>query len=895
MKPLLLCNWIGLVLFAVGIHPTLAGPLTRVPATTLAMPASPPSYNYTSVNALGSLTFLNPVAIASPPGETNRLFVVEKNGAIIVITNLAAPTRSVFMTISNRVISTVSNSGGSGEQGLLGLAFHPGYATNGFFYVFYTTTNETTVGGSNLRHDVLSRFTTNAADPNQALTNTELKLIRQRDEADNHNGGDLHFGPDGYLYVSLGDEGGGNDQYNNSQTITKDFFAGMLRLDVDKRPGSLNPNPHASIVTPTNYAVPPDNPLVHTSLGGDWNGVFNGTNVGSINLVRTEFWAVGLRNPWRFSFDRVTGHLYCGDVGQGTREEIDVIVRGGNYGWAYREGTFPGPKTGPPGFTHINPILDYDNNTEGVSVTGGVVYRGSRFTELHGAYIFADYGGTGRLWASRYNGTNASPRQLLLQDTGIAAFGLDPSNGDVLFADVNSGMIRRMVRSTATSPILPATLAATGAFTNLATLTPHAGIVPYDLNLPFWSDNAHKTRWFTVTNLNRTIGFNANGNWSFPTSSIWIKHFELELTNGVPESRKRLETRFIVRTTNSVYGATYRWGNSLTDATLVPDEGTNETFLIYGDSGILRTQVWHYPSRTECVICHTAEGGFALGFNTPQLNRDFDYDGTITNQIRALSDAGYFGTNVTGFHTLRSLVHPTNGAASLEYRARSYLAANCAQCHQPGGSAPGYWDARLYTPGPSAGIIEGELISSLGDTNNRVIVPGSISNSVLLTRIAKRGTGQMPPLATSLVDTKAVELIAAWITNDLPSHLTYAEWQVANFGSTNAPDSEPAEDADGDRALNYFEYLTATDPNAATNFWGITAQPAIDGVAILYPQIANRAFEIQSSTNLYESAWRPLDVPGNEPFLWITNRPGALHVPVTNVPATYFRARVFEP
>jgi hypothetical protein len=103
----------------------------------------------------------------------------------------------------------------------------------------------------------------------------------------------------------------------------------------------------------------------------------------------------------------------------------------------------------------------------------------------------------------------------------------------------------------------------------------------------------------------------------------------------------------------------------------------------------------------------------------------------------------------------------------------------------------------------------------------------------------------MPPLATSLVDTKAVELIAAWITNDLPSHLTYAEWQVANFGSTNAPDSEPAEDADGDRALNYFEYLTATDPNAATNFWGITAQPAIDGVAILYPQIANRAFEIQ--------------------------------------------------
>src|SRR5688572_22923195 len=160
MKPVSLLSCILCVGLLSTASSSLAGPLQRVPATTLAMPAAPPSYNYTSVNALGSLTFLNPVAIASPPGETNRLFVVEKNGAIIVITNLAAPTRSVFLSISNRVISTISNSGGPGEQGLLGLAFHPGYATNGFFYVFYTTTNETTTGGNNLRHDVLSRFTT---------------------------------------------------------------------------------------------------------------------------------------------------------------------------------------------------------------------------------------------------------------------------------------------------------------------------------------------------------------------------------------------------------------------------------------------------------------------------------------------------------------------------------------------------------------------------------------------------------------------------------------------------------------------------------------------------------------------------------------------------------------
>lgn len=872
-----------------------AGPLERVPATTLAMPSTPPSYSYTSVNALGSLSFFNPVVIATPPGETNRLFIVEKNGVISVVTNLAAPTRTVFLQITNRVISAPASVGGSGEQGLLGLAFHPGYATNGYFYVFYTGTN-TTSAGNGTRHDILSRFIVNPANSNQADANSEIYLIRQNDEASNHNGGDLHFGPDGYLYVSLGDEGGGDDTYNNSQTITKDFFAGMLRIDVDKRPGNLNPQPHASVTAPTNYLVPVDNPFVHTNLGGTWNGIFNGSLVPNLSLVRNEFWAVGLRNPWRFSFDPETGWLYCGDVGQNQREEVDIIVRGGNYGWAYREGIIAGPKVAPIGFTSINPILDY-SHAEGVSITGGVVYRGERLTELHGAYIFGDYGGSGRVWATRYNGVTATPRQLLISDTGIAGFGRDPSNGDLLYADVIAGTIQRLIRNTATSPALPATLAATGAFSDLNTLTPNAGVVPYELNVPFWSDNAQKTRWFTVTNLNQFMAFNAGGNWSFPNSAMWIKHFELELTNGVPASRKRLETRFIVRSvTGGVYGATYRWGDSLTNAMLVPDEGLDETFVIDEGGGIVRTQVWHYPSRTECVTCHTAAGGYALGFNTAQLNRDFDYSGEITNQIEALSLAGYFVSPVTNRHLLRSLAHANDETVSLEYRARSYLDANCMQCHQPGGTSQALWDARIFTSGTSNGIVNGELLNNLGNTNNRVVVPGSLSNSVLFQRVANFGPGHMPPLATSIINTQAVNLLAAWITNGLSGYQSYADWQTIYFGSTNAPNSAQLDDWDIDGAKNYLEYLTQTIPTNAASAWAISVGQSNGQARIIIPQVANRAFEVQSTADLLNgNAWSPLNVPANAPSFPITNRTAVVDEPIQSGATRYYRARVFEP
>ncbi len=740
-----------------------AQPLTRTAATSLRMPANPPATNYTTARAFPALSFTQPVAIVTPPGETRRLFVVEKVGRIWVIPDVTAatPTRTLFLDLTARVATNANDS--SDERGLLALAFHPGYASNGQFFIWYSV-NATTTAGTGL-HTRLARFLASGTDANLADANSEQPLLTQRDEATNHNGGQLAFGPDGYLYLSIGDEGGANDQFANSQRIDRDFFAGVIRIDVDRRPSSLAPNAHPAVHAGT-YTVPPDNPFVGATT-------FNGAAV-SPTAVRTEFWATGLRNPWRFSFDPATGRLWLGDVGQGTREEIDVIVRGGNYGWNYREGFVAGPRANPPAAasaTFLAPIWDYPNPAQGSSVTGGIVYRGSRYPALVGHYLFADFV-SGRIWALNPDGENpvAPDRvQLLATDGGIAGFGLDPATGDVLLADLTENAIKRLVAAPAGgSTPLPATLSGTGAFANLATLTPAAGVVAYEPNVSFWSDHATKRRWFALPNTNGAFGFAPDGAWALPTGAVWVKHFDLELTRGNPATARRIETRFLVKTATGVYGATYRWNDAQTDATLVPDEGTDQTFTVV-ENGVARPQTWRFPSRAECLTCHTQAGGFALSFNTRQLNRDHAFPGGTANIIAALAQSGYLAgapplSPPTGTATnLPALAAADNAAASLELRTRSYLDANCAQCHQPGGTALGTWDARSSIPLTLANIISGPLIDNGGDAANRVIVPGDGAHSRLLRRIATRGPGQMPALATNERDLAAESLLAQWI------------------------------------------------------------------------------------------------------------------------------------
>jgi glucose/arabinose dehydrogenase/mono/diheme cytochrome c family protein len=737
--------------------------LIRVANNTLNMPASPPVYGYSAQQQFGR-TFIEPVALATPPDGSKRLFIVEQIGRIYAITNLQqqAPVPNTFLDIRSRILL-------SNERGLLGLAFHPNYSQNGYFYVFYVA-----AGSGN---DRLSRFQVSASDPNVADPNSEVILIDQPDDYDNHNAGDLHFGTDGYLYVSLGDEGGAGDSGNNSQRIDKDFFSGILRIDVDKRPGNLAPNPHPA--SSANYSVPADNPFVGATS-------FNGIPLADPSKVRTEFWAVGLRNPWRFSFDSLNGALWCGDVGQGLYEEVDVITKGGNYGWNYREGLHPFGNTQPPaGFQGIDPVYEYPHANGNLCIIGGVVYRGSRISQLYGAYIFADYAG-GSIWALRLDSQGKAATELLTSNVGTSAFGFDPSNGDLLICNVNDGWIRRLVYSaTSTGTPLPPTLAETGAFSDLANLTPNAGIVPYDINLPFWSDGASKTRWFSIPDTSGTFAYKPTDTWTTPVGAVWIKHFDMQTVQGDPSSTRRLETRFIVRNSNGIYGVTYRWTDQ-TSAVLVPEEGMDEALTIRDAGGIIRTQIWHYPARSECLVCHNATAGWVLGMNSPQLNRNHAYGSPTDNQITALQRAGYLSNTPDPISSIIALAKPDDASATLEFRLRSYLAANCSQCHRPGGMGQGYFDTRIATPTDQANLINGPLVDTLGDPANRTLVLNSPEHSVILRRMSLRGATQMPPLASNISDQAGVDLVRSFIGSQAQAQLTITvDNKTKVYGSAN--------------------------------------------------------------------------------------------------------------
>jgi uncharacterized repeat protein (TIGR03806 family) len=311
--------------------------------------------------------------------------------------------------------------------------------------------------------------------------------------------------------------------------------------------------------------------------------------------------------------------------------------------------------------------------------------------------------------------------------------------------------------------VLPPLLSQTGVLSDTPNLVPAAGLVPYDLIVPFWSDGAEKTRWVSVPP-GQKIKFAPTGEWVFPQGTVFVKTFELATNELDPHSRRRLETRLLVRDDcGGVYGAVYKWRPDNRDADLLATN-LSEAIQIRTATGV-RTQTWYYPSRADCLTCHTALAGGVLGVKTRQLNRDFTYPSGVTeNELAHWDQLGWFDTNYSAadLKNYSKLARLDDSTRSLADRARSYLDANCAQCHRPKGTVA-YFDARYDTPLAQQNLIDGPVLIDERIDGSRVIAPNDIWRSILYMRTDTTDAFKMPPLARNTIDERGMRLLREWI------------------------------------------------------------------------------------------------------------------------------------
>jgi mono/diheme cytochrome c family protein len=383
--------------------------------------------------------------------------------------------------------------------------------------------------------------------------------------------------------------------------------------------------------------------------------------------------------------------------------------------------------------------------------------------------------------------------------------------------------------------------------------------------------------------------FRRDDPWTFPKGTVWVKHFDRPYFR--PEGMlMRMETRVLVMTSDGVSGATYRWNDEGTDADLVPPEGANSTFYAWTPAE-LTTQVWRFPSRGECLACHTRAVGGPAGFNTAQLNRRTREGVTIVSQLDAWAAAGCFEEPLVRTHQMPALVSPTDGSQSLEKRVRAYLDSNCASCHRPGGLTRTPWDARIGTALDRMGLI-GVAPSASSVAGARVLVdPGHPENSVLFQRVARLGEFHMPPLATSELDVAAVDLLRRWIVEALPGRRGYDAWAAGWLPQPWDHLRSPILDPDGDGLDNFTEYLLGEGPLTPVRSW----RPEIvrDGVrlALRFERRAARRFEVEWAQEVGPAArWARLEVEENDPRARSMDTQAM--IPLPDGPTRFYRVTV---
>ena len=718
-------------------------------------PDKPPAFALERV--FPKLSFRAPVSLHRFPDETllrvvsnsqagansTRWVVIEQSGKILTFRGESTVERADLMIdLANpRPKFSESVAGDGSNINAFSLAFHPRFQENRFVYICYLVQK----GKIHPNGTHIARYRVTEDDPPKIDYESETTILRC--DAGGHNGCTLEFGPDGYLYISLGDltDPTPPDILKTGQDIG-DLLASILRIDVD-RPSKLR---DGSAVM---YTIPADNPFVNLSY------------------ARGEVYAYGLRNPWRMSFDPKSGDLWVGDVGWEAFEMVYRVRAGSNCGWSIKEGpgdVMPEIKVGP---TPIQPADIVLTHADAASVTGGFVYHGTELPELGGKYVFGDWI-TRRYWAASFDKEKVtSLEEIAGGEVKPICFATD-RNGELFVLEYidagQAGGIYKFKRNPAAASFeqgqFPKSLSETGLFQSTREFIPASGVHRYELNASMWMEGAEAEFHLAIPGSEYAKMFQSETttfDWFkskvlFPKGTVLSKTYSLHGT--------RVETQL------SHYGDpndwrfyTYRWLEDQSDAVLVPASGEKHAVKVGRNNEI---HSWNFGSRTECRICHTPWSGDAVGFIEEQLRAPE----VAQDSWRTLHELGVIrwdDKNVPkSDHEFQGFVGKDAHARSLPLRARSYLHANCAHCHQFGGNGAAAFDVRWNRSESEMKCLDAlPMKGTLGIENGVLIKPGEPTESVLFRRISKTGSGRMPHIGSETVDTSGARLLYQWIAS----------------------------------------------------------------------------------------------------------------------------------
>jgi uncharacterized repeat protein (TIGR03806 family) len=664
----------------------------------------------------GELRFPLALGTATRADREDLLFVFEQSGVLHRVDRAATPASSQVV-LDLRAAATCC-----GDAGLRGVAFHPDYAQNGWLFVHY-------VRAGTPHRSRIARFTADPATDTVDLA-SERVVLEATHAGAGREGGPLLFDRDGMLIVALGD--GGQEPLLADARRPSDFAGAILRLDV------------AALDSSASYAIPGDNPFADAGDG-----------------TPPEVLAWGFRDPQHCSLDPDSGELWCSDRGP-DHSELDLVAAGRSHGWPFADANAcNGEDRLCLDSRYEAPQTAYRHFEGQCGIAGGQVFIEDESGLLAGTVLYGD-ACSGLLSGAAKRGAQKGKRGGAgMIEGGLRAVSSD-GRGGVLAIDAEGRLLRLTLAPDGTPGTFPERLSDTGCYADLAGHEPAAELIEFRVRSPLWSDGTHKRRFMRLPD-GAQIEASPEDPWEFPVGSLLVKQFALPFDDGDPDSVRPIETRFMVRRPEGWEFHNYRWNDDATDAELVREDSFADYAVVRG--GEQTMQRYQFPGPATCPICHAVAPGRVLGPRTEQLAFAVPYEGQgeARDQLEVLADQGLFDSAAAGAAPA-ALPDPADPSLPIEQRARSYLHANCAHCHQPGGwSSPDLtMDLRYGLPLADAHICGAE--PSFFSQGRALIAPGDPDESAILIRMRELGLDRMPPVATGVVDPLGEMLLQTWIS-----------------------------------------------------------------------------------------------------------------------------------